>query len=97
MLIYPKGNSCEFLSLYLDVADPEVQPHGWSRCAKVSLTVVSLVDEQKYNVEGEMSHTFVAHEPDWGFKQFIKLSEINDASKGYVVDDTLVIRCAVRV
>ena len=28
LLIFPKGNSCEFLSVYLDVADPEAQPYG---------------------------------------------------------------------
>jgi hypothetical protein len=28
LLIFPKGNSCEFLSVYLDVADPEAGLYG---------------------------------------------------------------------
>ena len=55
--------------------------YGWSRCAQFSLTVVSHVDE-KYNVKKDTSHTFELRESDWGFTQFVGLSEIEDESKG---------------
>ena len=96
ILIFPKGNSCDFLSVYLDVADPELQPYGWSRFAQFSLTVVSQVDE-KYNVKKDTSHTFEGRESDWGFTQFVTLSDINDPSKGYLVDDAVIVQCDVNV
>ena len=46
-----------------------VQPYGWSRCANFSLTVVSNVDQEKYNVKKDTSHTFEQRESDWGFTQ----------------------------
>ena len=44
LLIFPKGNGCDFLSVYLDVADTELLPAGWSRRASFVLTVVSSKD-----------------------------------------------------
>ncbi|KAL2945553.1 Ubiquitin carboxyl-terminal hydrolase 12 [Bienertia sinuspersici] len=31
ILIFPKGNNVDFLSMYLDVADAVNLPYGWSR------------------------------------------------------------------
>ena len=41
VLIFPKGNNVDHLSMYLDVADSSSLPYGWSRYAQFSLSVVN--------------------------------------------------------
>lgn len=41
VLIFPKGNNVDQLSMYLDVADSQSLPYGWSRYAQFSLAVVN--------------------------------------------------------
>ncbi|KAH0756501.1 hypothetical protein KY290_026771 [Solanum tuberosum] len=43
ILIFPKGNNVDYLSMYLDVADAATLPTGWSRHAKFSLAVVDQI------------------------------------------------------
>jgi len=98
LLIFPKGNSCEFLSIYLDVADVNLQPYGWSRYAHFSLTVMSHTDEHKYSVKKDTSHTFEGRESDWGFTQFLGLADLSDPAKGFISnEDTMIIDCEVQV
>ncbi len=44
VLLFPKGNNVDHLSLYLDVADSASLPYGWSRFAHFSLAVVNQYD-----------------------------------------------------
>ena len=44
VLIFPKGNTVDHLSLYLDVADSPDLPYGWSRYAHFSLAVLNHLD-----------------------------------------------------
>lgn len=50
VLIFPKGNNVDCLSMYLDVADSATLPYGWSRYAQFSLAVVNQVNP-KYTVK----------------------------------------------
>ena len=43
MLMFPKGNNVDHLSMYLDVADSRSLPYGWSRYAQFSLSVVNQI------------------------------------------------------
>lgn len=43
ILIFPKGNNVDHLSMYLDVADSLTLPYGWSRYAQFSLAVVNQI------------------------------------------------------
>lgn len=49
MLIFPKGNNVDHLSMYLDVADSATLPYGWSRYAQFSLSVVNQI-HNKYSI-----------------------------------------------
>ena len=49
VLIFPKGNNVDHLSMYLDVADSASLPYGWSRYAQFSLSVVNQM-HSKYTV-----------------------------------------------
>jgi ubiquitin carboxyl-terminal hydrolase 7 len=44
VLLFPKGNNVDHLSIYLDVADSAQLPYGWSRFAHFSLAVVNQYD-----------------------------------------------------
>ncbi|KAG8387302.1 hypothetical protein BUALT_Bualt02G0007200 [Buddleja alternifolia] len=96
ILIFPKGNNADFLSMYLDVADSANLPYGWSRYAHFSLTVVNQV-HTKYSVRKETQHQFNARENDWGFTSFMSLGELYDPSRGFLVNDTCVIEAEVAV
>ncbi|KAF7847646.1 hypothetical protein BT93_L2758 [Corymbia citriodora subsp. variegata] len=49
ILIFPKGNNVDHLSMYLDVADSPTLPYGWSRYAQFSLAVVNQINN-KYTI-----------------------------------------------
>mmetsp|Transcript_18165 Transcript_18165/g.59352 ORF Transcript_18165/g.59352 Transcript_18165/m.59352 type:complete len:1097 (+) Transcript_18165:86-3376(+) len=96
LLVFPRGNSSPHLSLFLEVADSDALPVGWSRTASFILTVTSSTSPH-YTVKKEASHLFDSREADWGFTQFIPLTDLNDPAKGYVTDDTLTVECEVTV
>ncbi|KAB5552894.1 hypothetical protein DKX38_010205 [Salix brachista] len=96
VLIFPKGNNVDHLSMYLDVADSTTLPYGWSRYAQFSLAVVNQI-HSKYSIRKDTQHQFNARESDWGFTPFMPLSELYDPSRGYLVNDTVVIEAEVAV
>ncbi|GKV22505.1 hypothetical protein SLEP1_g32370 [Rubroshorea leprosula] len=97
ILVYPKGNNkVDHLSIYLDVADSATLPSGWSRNAEFSLTVVNQIDNNS-SVRQATEHKFCADEADWGFTSFIPLKELHDLGRGYLVEDTCIIKANVTV
>ncbi|KAL2945550.1 Ubiquitin carboxyl-terminal hydrolase 12 [Bienertia sinuspersici] len=96
ILIFPKGNNVDFLSMYLDVADAVNLPYGWSRYAQFSLAVVNQI-HNKYSVRKDTQHQFNARESDWGFTSFMPLSELYDPGRGFLVNDTVVVEAEVAV
>ncbi|KAG5416210.1 hypothetical protein BRARA_A03381 [Brassica rapa] len=96
ILIFPKGNNVDHLSMYLDVADAASLPYGWSRYSQFSLAVVNQMNS-KYSIRKETQHQFNARESDWGFTSFMPLSELYDPTRGYLVNDTLQIEAEVAV
>ncbi|BFG34993.1 hypothetical protein CerSpe_212670 [Prunus speciosa] len=96
VLIFPKGNNVDHLSMYLDVADSASLPYGWSRYAQFCLGVVNQI-HNKYSVRKDTQHQFNARESDWGFTSFMPLSELYDPSRGYLVNDILIIEAEVLV
>ncbi|KAG2334816.1 hypothetical protein Bca52824_005996 [Brassica carinata] len=79
ILIFPKGNNVDHLSMYLDVADAANLPYGWSRYAQFSLAVVNQI-HTRYTIRKES---------DWGFTSFMPLSELYDPGRGYLANDTV--------
>ena len=61
VLIFPKGNNVDYLSMYLDVADSASLPYGWSRYAQFSLAVINQI-HNKYSVrKGGLFNLFVRY------------------------------------
>ncbi|KAG2672498.1 hypothetical protein I3760_13G044700 [Carya illinoinensis] len=96
ILVFPKGNNVDHLSMYLDVADSANLPYGWSRYAQFSLTVINQL-HNKYSIRKETQHQFNARESDWGFTSFMPLGELYDPSRGYLVNDTCIVEADVAV
>ncbi|XP_073269254.1 ubiquitin C-terminal hydrolase 12-like isoform X1 [Primulina huaijiensis] len=96
VLIFPKGNNVDYLSMYVDVADSATLPYGWNRYAQFSLAVVNQV-HNRYTMKKDTQHQFNQRESDWGFTSFMPLSELYDPNKGYLVNDTCVIEADVAV
>ncbi|KAJ0789246.1 putative ubiquitinyl hydrolase 1 [Helianthus annuus] len=96
VLIFPKGNNVDHLSMYLDVADSTTLPYGWSRYAQFSLAVVNQI-HSKFTMRKDTQHQFNARESDWGFTSFMPLSELYDPSRGYLLNDTCVVEAEVAV
>jgi hypothetical protein len=97
----PQGSgqaAAGFLSVFLGVADAESLPPGWILTADFSLTVVN---QKMWNCKwGLWPITFEAGRPDRGYAKFLRLHFLDDInffgftmSRGYVVNDTLIIRC----
>ncbi|KAK4743047.1 hypothetical protein SAY87_001048 [Trapa incisa] len=96
ILIFPKGNNVDHLSIYLDVADSTSLPYGWSRYAQFSLAVINQA-QNRYSVRKETQHQFNARESDWGFTSFMPLAELYNLTRGYIVHDTCIIEADVAV
>ncbi|XP_039161155.1 MATH domain and coiled-coil domain-containing protein At2g01790-like [Eucalyptus grandis] len=90
IVVFPKGNATDHLSLYLDVPDSATLPNGWTRKAKFSLSVID-------QANNEMQHDFNATDSDWGYASFIPLTELHDRTGGYLANDTLLIKAEVYV
>ncbi|KAK1409859.1 hypothetical protein QVD17_36388 [Tagetes erecta] len=96
VLIYPRGNNVDRLSMYLDVADSSSLPYGWSRNLQLSLAVVNQI-RNKFTIKKEIQHQFHAMESDLGFTSFMALSKLTDPSRGYLINDTCIIEADVAV
>ena len=62
ILIFPKGNrevTGNIMSLYLNVADNETAPPGWSRTAKFTLSVVDQKDPERSATKGSDGATVI--------------------------------------
>ncbi|XP_050903813.1 ubiquitin C-terminal hydrolase 12 isoform X2 [Lathyrus oleraceus] len=94
VLIFPKGNNVDCLSMYLDAADSSSLPEGSTRFARFSLTVVSQI-HTGFSWRKDSKHQFNKQQSDWGFTSFMPLKELFDPSRGYLVNDTLVVEVLV--
>lgn len=84
----------DHLSIYLDVVDSDALPSGWSRYASLNLAVVSQT-RQKLTIKQETEHMFNAKKSAWGFTLFMPLLDVHDITKGYLLDDTLIVEAEV--
>nr|XP_024389477.1 ubiquitin carboxyl-terminal hydrolase 12-like isoform X2 [Physcomitrium patens] len=96
VLLFPKGNNVDHLSVYLDVADSAQLPYGWSRFAHFTLAVVNPYDP-KLTVKKDTQHHFNVRESDWGFTSFMPLPDLYDPSRGFLMNDTLIVEADVNV
>ncbi|KAF8006901.1 hypothetical protein BT93_K1023 [Corymbia citriodora subsp. variegata] len=96
IVVYPKGNNTDHLSLYLNVPDSATLLDGWTRNAKFSFSVIDQINNAR-SIRYETQHYFTVGEKDWGFTRFITLSKLHNSTEGYLANDFLVIKAKVCV
>ncbi|KAI6673919.1 hypothetical protein NL676_001825, partial [Syzygium grande] len=96
IVVYPKGNNTDHLSLYLDIPDSAALPDGWTRKAKFSLSVIDQINDV-LSIRKERQHYFTAKRSDWGSKNFIPLTTLHDPTRGFLANDSLVVKAEVCV
>ncbi|KAG8078101.1 hypothetical protein GUJ93_ZPchr0007g5357 [Zizania palustris] len=96
VIIFPTGNHVAYLSMYLDVADANLLPHGWNKYAQFSLAVINQLDNN-YSLRKEATYHFSIQGRDRGFTSFMPLEDLYDLNKGYVVNDQCIIEAEVVV
>lgn len=97
LLMFPKGNDSPHLSVYLDAADGQQLPQHWQRQARFTLSIRNHLDPAK-SINKDSDHTFQLRSNDWGFREFILLSDARDPAVGFLQPDgSLLIECAVEV
>ncbi|XP_030457817.1 MATH domain and coiled-coil domain-containing protein At2g01790-like [Syzygium oleosum] len=96
IVVYPKGNNTDHLSLYLDIPDSATLPDGWTRKAKFSLSVIDQINDV-LSIRKERQHYFTTKRSDWGFKNFIPLTTLHDPTWGFLANDSLVVKAEVCV
>ncbi|CAF2173119.1 unnamed protein product [Brassica napus] len=92
---YPKGDNCDYLSLYLEVVDWKSLPSGWRRFVKLRLSVV----KQSYDIDSVMKEThrwFDKKISCWGFP-LIPLTKLHDEREGFLEDGDLIVVAEVDV
>ncbi|OMO69996.1 TRAF-like protein [Corchorus capsularis] len=90
VLIFPKGNGVDHLSIYLAVADARSLPPGWTRFAHFRFTVKNQFG-RKHSIFRDAWQEFNEKDPEWGFIEFIPLSELHDPKGGFILNDACLI------
>ncbi|RZC20227.1 MATH domain and coiled-coil domain-containing protein At3g58370-like isoform X2 [Glycine soja] len=96
--VYPRGIESERgkgLSVYLQLTDCERFPAKRTVYAKFKLGILDQLNN-KYH-ERTDSHWFRASGNIWGFKKLVALSELYEAAKGYIKDDTVIVEVQILV
>ncbi|XP_022872233.1 MATH domain and coiled-coil domain-containing protein At3g58270-like isoform X2 [Olea europaea var. sylvestris] len=96
LLAYPKGKGDEHLSLYLEVANKDSLPDGWSRTANLTIILINQKNSTM-SIKQEAEHQFKKGDSGWRFASFFPLSKLHDKNGGYLVDGTCVIEAEVSV
>ncbi|KAM7478369.1 hypothetical protein LguiA_026582 [Lonicera macranthoides] len=94
LILYPKGKDQEAgcLSLYLE-ADWIVQNPKPRLFVEFKLRIKS---QLKSTIEEHTtSNCFGSSKKDWGFNQFISLENLNDASKGFLLNDSIILEAEI--
>ncbi|KAL4338838.1 hypothetical protein S245_041616 [Arachis hypogaea] len=93
ILMYPKGNKVDYLSIYLDAGTlPDVE----TRFSKFKLVLINQVNDKLTQIK-ETQHTFNARESDWGFTSFIPLADLYIYNKGFIVNDTCISEARISI
>ncbi|KAM7481680.1 hypothetical protein LguiB_006263 [Lonicera macranthoides] len=94
LILNPKGNKkAGYLSLYLG-ADWVVQNPKRRLYAEFKLRIKSQLNSSVE--ENTYSNWFCSSKKDWGYAQFISLENLNDASKGFLVNDSIILEVEIK-
>ncbi|XP_059654599.1 uncharacterized protein LOC132301358 [Cornus florida] len=96
ILLYTKGDKKSdgrSLSLYLQLADCEMLPLNGKLYARYKLRLKDQVNSKHHELEDTC--WFYHHPSCGGFRDFILLSDLNDLSKDFLVNDNIVVEAEI--
>eukprot|EP00803_Ostreobium_quekettii_P004318 evm.model.scf_1518.4 EVM.evm.TU.scf_1518.4 scf_1518:22440-34055(-) len=100
LLVFPRGNDNarqpDHIAVYLDFPEAPYTPPHMCPKAHFELVVENQLHPEK-TLSRETHHSFTSQATDWGFTQFLPFSDANDPKKGFVIDDTLVLKVKITV
>ncbi|XP_057734010.1 uncharacterized protein LOC130949224 [Arachis stenosperma] len=94
LVLHPSGNKGknikDHVSLYLALDEASLPHPAWEIYANFRLFLLDQNTDNYLVVQDATGkeRRFYKMKAEWGFDKFITLKEFNDASKGYLVDDT---------
>lgn len=99
LVTYPKGegDTDGYLSVYLELVDPESLPSGWTRQVNFTLTVVSKRCGKSNKVLGGGQCCFNTEDTSWGHDKFISLTKLHSKGRGFLVKNKLTIVAELHV
>ncbi|XP_038992155.1 uncharacterized protein LOC120115547 [Hibiscus syriacus] len=93
ILIYPKEDKLDHLSVCLDVADSATLPSGWSRYAQFGLAVIDQIDRKT-----SITKLLSCVQPNGGYlwlPLFLSLTELHNPRRGYLVNDACLVEAYI--
>ncbi|XP_009104142.1 MATH domain and coiled-coil domain-containing protein At3g58410 isoform X2 [Brassica rapa] len=84
------------LSLFLEFADSESLPPGWTRDVKFSLTLVTKAFT-KSNLVVRAQQCFSDEIEGWGCDKFVSLSKLHEKGEGFLVNNKIIILAELHV
>ncbi|KAJ6860214.1 MATH domain and coiled-coil domain-containing protein [Populus alba x Populus x berolinensis] len=101
LVLYPNGNKSRngdgYISLYLVIADTTGFPPGWEINVIFNLFVYDQIQDKYLTIGDGRLRRFCAIKNQWGFPQVLPLNTFNNASNGYLIDDSCVFGAEVFV
>ncbi|XP_039002925.1 protein RESTRICTED TEV MOVEMENT 3-like [Hibiscus syriacus] len=93
IIIYPKGDFADYLSIYLCVADSSTLPSGWSAYAQFGFAVIDQINRRTSVTQAVATREFTAEEGNgvFGFPSFLPLNELRDPKRGYLFNDACLV------
>ncbi|KAL5553895.1 hypothetical protein UlMin_041296 [Ulmus minor] len=93
ILISPKGENLDHLSMYLIVADSSTLRNRGSIYVQFSLSIVNQIHSE-YSVRKEVEHQFNERESYWGFN-VLRIGELYNPAGGFLLNDTCIVEADV--
>ncbi|XP_019059750.1 PREDICTED: probable inactive serine/threonine-protein kinase fnkC [Tarenaya hassleriana] len=90
--LYPRGTGSgkgNWVSLFVELGRNEVLKPGEKVYARYKLRVLD--QKQSNHKESTAEYWFEKPNYDWGYPQFVSLSDLRDSSKGFIMNDELVV------
>ncbi|KAL9110757.1 MAG: hypothetical protein Q9227_004749 [Pyrenula ochraceoflavens] len=72
ILLFPRGNQVDNISIYLEQGYEGTPPEGWYACVQFALVLWNPNDPSNF-FEHHATHRFNGKESDWGFTRFTEL------------------------
>ncbi|KAK9006681.1 hypothetical protein V6N11_019015 [Hibiscus sabdariffa] len=100
LMVYPKGHvegECTHLSLFLALAEPDKLPPQRQVYVKYNLRLRDQIKSNHFQFNAPAENWFSVSSKSWGYGKFVSLKDLKDSSKGYLVQDSLIVEAELLV